>query len=130
MKRIAIVLGLSIAFMASGFAHAKEIKADIKLFQFQPKAIEAKVGDTITWTNGDDIEHSVTAGAPGNETGAFDSGFFIKNGTYAFTFKEAGTYEFFCKKEIQLEKMTGIPFKFRLGSVQQCNRLEGYPNAR
>ena len=39
-------------------------------------------------------------------------------------------YSFFCKKEIQFEKSTGIPFKFRLGSVQQCNRLEGYPNAR
>lgn len=32
---------------------------------------------------------------------------------------------FFCKKEIQLEKITAIPFKFRLGSVQQCDWLEG-----
>jgi hypothetical protein len=32
---------------------------------------------------------------------------------------------FFCKKEIQLEKIISIPFKFRLGSVQQCDWLEG-----
>lgn len=32
---------------------------------------------------------------------------------------------FFCKKEIQLEEITSIPFKFRLGSMQQCDRLEG-----
>lgn len=34
-------------------------------------------------------------------------------------------FGFFCKKEWQLEKATKIPFKFRLGSVQQCDWLEG-----
>jgi hypothetical protein len=34
---------------------------------------------------------------------------------------------FFCKQEIRLEKETRIPFKFRLGSVAQCDRLEGKP---
>ena len=32
---------------------------------------------------------------------------------------------FFCKQEIKLEKATKIPFKFRLGSVNDCERLEG-----
>ena len=31
----------------------------------------------------------------------------------------------FCKKEWAWEKRTGIPFKFRLGSVEYCNWLEG-----
>ena len=35
---------------------------------------------------------------------------------------------FFCKKEWQLEKVIKIPFKFRLGSVEDCNRLEGKRN--
>ncbi len=35
---------------------------------------------------------------------------------------------FFCKKELQLEKATKIPFKFRLGSVQQCDWMEGKVN--
>jgi hypothetical protein len=30
-----------------------------------------------------------------------------------------------CKKELALEKATKIPFRFRLGSLQQCNYLEG-----
>lgn len=37
----------------------------------------------------------------------------------------AANLGFFCKKELQLEKITSIPFKFRLGSVQQCDWLEG-----
>lgn len=38
-------------------------------------------------------------------------------------------FGFFCKKELQLEKVTKIPFKFRLGSVQQVDWMEGKTNA-
>lgn len=30
-----------------------------------------------------------------------------------------------CKKELSIEKVIKIPFRFRLGSLQQCNYLEG-----
>ena len=32
---------------------------------------------------------------------------------------------FFCRKELQVEKATKIAIKFRLGSVADCNKLEG-----
>ncbi len=32
---------------------------------------------------------------------------------------------YFCKQEIKFEKSTKIPLRFRLGSVVDCDRLEG-----
>lgn len=32
---------------------------------------------------------------------------------------------FFCRQEIKMDKAIKIPFRFRLGSVEQCNWLEG-----
>ena len=32
---------------------------------------------------------------------------------------------FFCSKELQVQKAVGIPIKFRVGSVEYCDKLEG-----
>ncbi|MEO7445414.1 MAG: hypothetical protein ABIT96_04330 [Ferruginibacter sp.] len=36
---------------------------------------------------------------------------------------------FFCRQEYKLETATGLPFRFRLGSLDYCNYLEQKPNA-
>lgn len=34
-------------------------------------------------------------------------------------------YGFFCRQELKMDKHTAMPVRFRLGSMEQCNRLEG-----
>jgi plastocyanin len=89
---------LILAALIAGTGSAMAADAKIKLFQYQPSPIEVKAGESVTWTNGDDIEHSVTAGAPGKESGAFDSGFFKKDGTFTQAFDKPGEYDYFCKR--------------------------------
>jgi hypothetical protein len=38
-----------------------------------------------------------------------------------------GNLGFFCRKELQIEKTSHLPLRFRLGSLQEVNRLEGKP---
>ena len=63
---------------------------------YQPAALQVAVNSTVTWTNGDPEEHSITQGEPGARTG-FDSGIMEPNETYSFAFAEPGDYAYFCR---------------------------------
>jgi plastocyanin len=65
----------------------------IKGFAFAPQAIEAKAGQTITWTNDDAAPHTVTA----KSGGELDSGTLAQGATFSFTPEQAGTIEYFCE---------------------------------
>lgn len=41
----------------------------------------------------------------------------------------SGQVGFFCKKELQLDKIITVPLRFRLGSLEYVNWLEQKPNA-
>ena len=69
------------------------IEAKLQLFAFSPNPIEVGVGTTVQWTNEDDIEHSVTTGAPPEGDGVIDSGFFTKGQAYSYTFAEPGNVQ-------------------------------------
>jgi plastocyanin len=81
---------------------------DIHLFQFKPKALDIEKGDTVIWMNGDAIEHSVTSGSPGKPSEAFDSGFFIKGGSFRHTFDKAGTFIYFCKRHPNMQATVNV----------------------
>jgi plastocyanin len=73
-----------------GGAHAEEIKVTIDNFTFSPQEVKVKVGDTVTWTNHDDIPHTVVS------AGKFRSKALDTDNTFSFTFTSAGDYKYFC----------------------------------
>lgn len=95
---------LAVAYLTVSPVLADEtVKIDIKLFQFKPKELEVKKGTTVTWTNDDAIEHSVTAGKPGKAAQDFDSGFFTKGGSFSHTFDATGIFTYFCKRHPNMQ---------------------------
>jgi plastocyanin len=75
-----------------------ESKVTIKLFQYQPGRIEARVGTIVTWLNEDEIFHTVTAGEPDKKGGGFDAALDGKGKSYSFTFSHPGTYTYYCER--------------------------------
>ena len=64
---------------------------------FTPASATINVGDTVEWTNSDTAAHTVTGGSPADgPSGVFDSSLVLGGAVYAFTFEEAGNYDYFC----------------------------------
>ncbi|NNL59164.1 MAG: hypothetical protein HKP31_06870 [Nitrosopumilus sp.] len=64
---------------------------------YLPADITINAGDTVEWINIDTAAHTVTGGSPADgPSGVFDSSLVMGNAKYAFTFEEAGSYDYFC----------------------------------
>ena len=73
---------------------------------FVPNPLNAKVGDTVTWTNKDTIFHTVTSGTGPSDTThgkEFDSGLSgptaltTQGKTFSHKFMTAGEFPYFCQ---------------------------------
>ena len=71
-------------------AQAQELKVTIDNFTFTPAELKVKVGDTVTWTNHDDIPHTVVS------AGKFRSKAMDTDNSFSFTLTSAGDYKYFC----------------------------------
>jgi plastocyanin len=69
----------------------KNVTVSIKGGKFNPASVNIKAGDTVTWENGDDSDHTVTASDGSNNSWNNEKG-----GSYSFTFKKAGKYAYSC----------------------------------
>jgi plastocyanin len=76
---------------------ATEVKIDN--FSFSPATLTVAVGTTVTWTNNDDIPHTVV-----NTDKIFKSKVLDTGERFSFTFAKAGEYSYFCSIH---PKMTG-----------------------
>jgi len=70
----------------------------IQLFQFKPGQIEVKAGTRLTWTNQDDITHTVTSGTPEQRDGRFELPLDGRGATGIVQLEEPGTYPYFCSR--------------------------------
>jgi len=86
-------------FVASAQPETTEVKIDN--FTFGPAALTVPVGATVTWTNKDDIPHTVVST---DDPKAFKSKVLDTDEKFSFTFSKAGTYPYFCSIH---PKMTG-----------------------
>ena len=93
-------VGGALAIVVAALAASAEPTpaVEIQLFQFKPGAVEVKAGTAITWTNGDDIEHTVTSGDPEHRTGRFDQRLSGRGSTTTIKLNEPGVYPYFCDR--------------------------------
>jgi plastocyanin len=82
------------ALLPAATARAEDPTAAVAVhidnFVFVPGQLTVKVGQTVTWTNRDDIPHTVVC------AGKFRSKTMDTDGTFTFTFTSAGEYKYFC----------------------------------
>jgi plastocyanin len=101
---LAVVLlmagSLNIAASAQQAAPAT-VEVKIDNFSFAPASISVPVGTTITWTNRDDIPHTVVST---DEPKVFKSKVLDTDEKFSYTFTKAGTFPYFCSVH---PKMTG-----------------------
>jgi len=68
------------------------VSVQIKDFKFGPQPVNAKVGDTVGWTNGDSAPHTATM-----DDGSCSTEAIAQGATGLLTFTKAGTYTYHCK---------------------------------
>jgi plastocyanin len=86
-------------FLAGAQQKPESTEVKIDNFSFGPGTLTVSVGTTVTWTNRDDIPHTVVS-----TEGVFKSKVLDTDEKFAFTFSKAGTYPYFCSMH---PKMTG-----------------------
>jgi plastocyanin len=101
--RSILFIGVFIAacFGIAAAAQSKSAATEVKIdnFTFTPAEVKVPVGAIVTWTNRDDIPHTVVSTDKVFKSKVVDS-----DGKYTYTFDKAGTYPYFCSIH---PKMTG-----------------------
>ena len=82
---------LALALVAAPGAWAADLAVKIDNFTFSPQRLTVKAGTTVTWTNEDDIPHTVTSSEKKFKSKVLDT-----DNVFSFTFTTAGTFEYFC----------------------------------
>jgi plastocyanin len=69
----------------------EDTKVGIDNFKFAPNPLTISKGSAVTWTNHDDIPHSIVLNALGVHSKAMDT-----DGAFTYTFDKTGTFFYVC----------------------------------
>lgn len=75
----------------SAAAPPASAEVTIDNFTFSPERLVVAPGTTVTWTNADDIPHTVVATGKAFRSKALDT-----DDSFSFTFATPGTFDYFC----------------------------------
>ena len=79
------------AVMTSAAPMPAAASVQIANFTFKAQVVTVKPGTTVTWTNADDIPHTVTS-----NNGLFKSKVLDSGDKFSFTFAKPGQFGYFC----------------------------------
>lgn len=71
---------------------ARSAKVEIEDFAYVPETVTIQAGGKVTWINRDSAEHTATL-----DDGSFDTGDLAEGKLKSQSFKDAGTYSYFCE---------------------------------
>jgi plastocyanin len=94
MRMVVLAFAMGAGFacaVAPLAAQTNSVAVAIDNFTFSPERLTVKAGTTVTWTNRDDIPHTVAA-----KDRAFKSRATDTDESYSFTFATPGEYSYFC----------------------------------
>jgi plastocyanin len=77
------------------------VQVDARNLAFSPAGASVQVGQSVTWTNRDTVDHTVTSGAPRSPDGRFDQ-LLHPGESFTFAFTQAGTYSYFCRIHVNM----------------------------
>jgi plastocyanin len=85
------VTGARLTTASAQNASPKPVDVKIDNFSFGPATLTIPAGTTVTWTNRDDIPHTVVS-----TDGIFKSKVLDTDEKFSFVFTKPGTYPYFC----------------------------------
>ena len=88
---VACALTMSVVADVAGAAPAPAAAVQISNFTFNAQVVTVKPGTTVTWTNADDIPHTIASKDSLFKSKVLDSG-----EKFSFTFAKAGQFGYFC----------------------------------
>lgn len=99
----AVIVASAVVLIAAGLAATGRAGSDepaagpaaakvtIDNFSFAPATLTVKAGTTVTWTNRDDMPHTVVSTDKSFASQALDA-----DQAFTYTFRSPGTFDYFC----------------------------------